>query len=195
MYLTAETLEELERRFGVPEKHVAEAAFAAPEFDLLEYCGRKRRAHDVTLLILTPESPPRFALIRKPSYPPDVFRPPSGGIDEGESFEAGALREALEETGLEVRLDRYLLRVDARFTHEDRMCPWTTHVFSASVTGGGLDPQDRHEIAEARWTSAGEIWNLYRPRMLAMGTAGMKYRVFLQDRALQLLGYNGEPAG
>ena len=195
MYLTAETLEELEHRYGVPEIHAAEAAFAAPEFGLLEYCGRKRRAHDVTLLIHTPESPARFALIRKPSYPPDVFRPPSGGIDEGESFEAGALREALEETGLEVRLDRYLLRVDARFTHEDRIRPWTTHVLSAWVTGGRLDPQDRREIAEARWTSAGEIWNTYRPRMLAMGTAGMKYRVFLQDRALQLLGHNGEPAG
>ncbi len=40
----------------------------------------------------------------------------------------------------------------------------------------------------ARWATAEEMNGHYRPQMLAMGTAGMRYRVDLQDTALRLLG-------
>jgi ADP-ribose pyrophosphatase YjhB (NUDIX family) len=190
MYLTQEMLRELEARYGAPEEAVARAAFDTREFGLLEYCLRKERAHDVTLFIRASDG--RFALIRKPSYPPDVFRPPSGGVERGESFEEGATREAREETGLEVRLERYLLRVEAEFTCSGGSAPWTTHVFLASATGGELDPQDRREVAEARWATVEEIAGRYRSAMLAWGSAGMRYRVGLQDAALRLMGF--EPA-
>jgi 8-oxo-dGTP pyrophosphatase MutT (NUDIX family) len=186
MYLTQETLRDLERRYGRPAIGAATAEFEAPSFALLERCARKQRAHDVTLLIH--DAAGRFALIRKPSYPAGVFRPPSGGVEPGESFEAGALREAIEETGLHIRLERYLLRVDARFTCGVAVAPWTTHVFSAEALDTQLDPTDRIEIAEARWATVAEIMNDYRPRMLAMGSAGMRYRVDLQDLALIRLG-------
>jgi ADP-ribose pyrophosphatase YjhB (NUDIX family) len=192
MYLTRETLIQLERRYGRPLDATAAAQFNAREFGLLEYCGRKQRAHDVTLLIRGDDG--RFALIRKPSYPPEVFRPPSGGVEPGEDFEAGAAREALEETGLTVELERYLLRVDAAFTCEDSTAPWTTHVFSARSVGGVLAPRDLHEIAEARWATVGEILERYRPEMLRMGSAGMRYRVELQDTALARLGLMEPPA-
>jgi 8-oxo-dGTP diphosphatase len=192
MYLTRDALLQLERRYGVPETRTAAAAFTAREFELLERCARKGRAHDVTLFIRDGEG--RYAVIAKPSYPAEVFRPPSGGVELGETVEAGACREAWEETGLEVRLERYLLRVDACFECEGRQAPWVTHVFLATATGGCLEPQDRHEISAARWATVHELMEHYRPRMLAIGSAGMRYRVDLQDAALRLLGVAGAPA-
>jgi ADP-ribose pyrophosphatase YjhB (NUDIX family) len=185
MYLTPELLRGIERRFGTPVRGTAAAAFNAREFDLLVYCGRKNRAHDVTLFI---RDGGRFAVIRKPSYPPEVFRPPSGGVEPGESFEAGAAREAEEETGLHAELERYLLRIEACFRCEGREAAWTTHVVLARAAGGTLAPVDRREIAEARWASVAEMTGRYRTAMLAVGSAGMRYRVELQDAALRLLG-------
>ena len=192
MYLNSDVIETLEGRYGVPEAAVAGAEFSAREFGLLEHCLRKERAHDVTLFIRNEHG--EFAVIRKPSYPADVYRPPSGGVEPGEAFEAGAAREAVEETGLEIRLERYLLRVRARFTCEGRSAPWATHVFLAAAVGGTLCPQDRVEIADARWATVDEIVERYRPAMLAMDGAGMRYRVDLQDAALRLLGLADPPA-
>jgi ADP-ribose pyrophosphatase YjhB (NUDIX family) len=183
---TREQLAELERRFGRPAEAEAAATLAEASFALVEGCARRGRVHDVTLLAMSPAG--EFALIRKPGYPEGVFRPPSGGVEPGESIEAGARREAREETGLEVRLERYLLRVEAEFTHAGRVVRWTTHVLSAAVVGGELAPLDRKEIAEARWALPAEIHDRYRPRMLAMGSRGMRYRVDLQDAALTRLG-------
>jgi ADP-ribose pyrophosphatase YjhB (NUDIX family) len=187
MYLSPEIVHDLERRYGHPEELSAAAEFSPREFGLLQHCLRKERAHDVTLFIRGGDG--RYALIRKPGYPEEVFRPPSGGIEPGEVFDAGAVREAWEETGLHVRLERYLLRVEARFSCGGEALPWVTHVFSAVALGGTLDPQDRHEIAEARWATAAEIAGRYRTAMLAWGSAGMQYRVMLQDAGLRALGH------
>lgn len=193
MYLDREIMAAVEARFGSPIEAEARAEFTPRQFELLEYCARKNRAHDVTLFIRHTEDPDltpatRFAVIRKPGYPPELFRPPSGGVEPGESFETGAAREALEETGLEIGLERYLLRVDSVFTCAGREAPWTTHVFLAHALGTEIAPRDLKEIAEARWAGVTTIDGIYRPRMLAMGSAGMRYRVDLQDAALQLLG-------
>lgn len=188
MYVSQEVIAALERRFGAPETHAVESEFAAREVELLDYCRRKGRAHDVTLLIHPPGELGQFAVIRKPSYPPGLFRPPSGGVEEAEDFETGAAREALEETGLAVTLERYLLRVDARFRCDGRVWPWTTHVFSAVTEETEVAPRDLKEIEEARWAAVEEILSSFRPAMLKVGSAGMRYRVFLQDRALLRLG-------
>lgn len=195
MYLTPDIIRAQEELYGVPVVAVAETVFSAREFALLEYCLGKNRAHDITLLIR--DEPDRFAVIRKPSYPPEVFRPPSGGVEPGETLAAGAEREALEETGLEVRLERYLLRVEARFFCGDRIAPWVTHVFLAHPTGGTLAPRDLREIAEARWATVEELCGSYRQAMLAVGSEGMRYRVDLQDLSLESLGMAplAEPPG
>lgn len=191
MYLTPEIIRAQEERYGAPWVAAAETVFSSREFALLEYCLGKNRAHDVTLFIRDERG--RFAVIRKPSYPPEVFRPPSGGVEPGEALTEGAAREALEETGLEVCLERYLLRVEARFFCGDRIAPWSTHVFLAEATGGTLDPRDRHEIAEARWATVDEMAGRYREAMLAVGSQGMRYRVDLQDLALERLGFAPAP--
>lgn len=91
----------------MPLEVAFEIPYRASEFDFLKRSQKHGRAHDVTLVIFRG---PEIAVIAKPHYPPGLYRPPSGGVNPGESFEAGALREAREETGLDIALVRYLAR-------------------------------------------------------------------------------------
>lgn len=185
MYLAA-AMRGVEARFGTPRVLEWEAEFDEREFALLRSCLRKGRAHDVTLFIRDRE---RLALIRKPLYPAGLFRPPSGGVERGEPFEAGARREAFEETGLSVRLTRYLLRFEARFHYSGETVAWATHVVAAEALTRNLEVRDRKEIAAACWATPAAIHAVMRPRMLAWGSEGMRYRVAIQDEALALLGH------
>lgn len=83
------------------------------EFNLLRYSKKDGRYRDATILI---PYEGKLVCIVKHSYPPGIARPPSGGVVPGEPLDAAAEREALEETGLRVRLAHYLLRVSCHFT-------------------------------------------------------------------------------
>lgn len=170
MYITAETIGEIEKKYG--------------------------RAHDVTLFIFDQDdhSAPgnqsargnqdddaRVVVIRKPMYPPGAYRAPSGGVSPGELFEQGALREAYEETGLVVSLDKYIIRACVCFSSGGRSIDWTSHVFTSSSAGGKLVPIDTHEIAEARWVTVAEMMGSIRSALLASGSTGLRYRSELAD--------------
>jgi ADP-ribose pyrophosphatase YjhB (NUDIX family) len=143
------------------------------------------RTHDVTLFILDPGR--RIALIRKPHFAADVWRPPGGGVKQGEDFVAGAVREALEETGLRVELRRYLVASDATFRNAGRALAWHTHVLLAETEDEELTPRDSEEIAEARWGTLEELGGPLRERLLAEDRELWRYRVALHDAALARL--------
>lgn len=143
------------------------------------------RFHDVTLFILDPSD--RLALIRKPQFTADVWRPPGGGVKPGEDPTDAAVREALEETGLRVRLERYLVVTDAAFRNAGRVLPWQTHVLLARTGDTELAPNDPDEIADARWGTLGELAGPLREILLATGGAFWRYRVALHDAALRAL--------
>src|SRR3954465_7086133 len=143
-----------------------------------------RGLHDVTLFILAGE---RLALIRKPHFEEGIWRPPGGGIKRGEPFEQGVLREALEETVLEVSLGRYLVAAEARFLHEPFEVPWRTHVFLAHALTDKLEPRDTEEIAAARWGTLEELAGPLRERLLASGRAFRRYRLARHHAALDAL--------
>jgi ADP-ribose pyrophosphatase YjhB (NUDIX family) len=184
-WIDADVIARLEARYGRP-REVAIAQDVGPEtFAPFEASIGKGRRHDVTLFIRDARG--RFAVIRKPSYPPDVFRPASGGVEPGEDFAAGARREAREETGLAVELERYLLRVRASFAIGARREAWTSHVFLARSEGGALAPEDTHEIAEARWASEDEMRRALPARLRASGSQWLAYRAALQEAAMAAL--------
>ncbi|MEN3334197.1 MAG: hypothetical protein V7641_3562 [Blastocatellia bacterium] len=178
MYITAEIIGELEQRYGVPDEVTWQFEMLPREFDIVRRSQKHDRAHDVTLFIIEGE---QIVVIKKPFYPPAVYRAPSGGVAPGEAFEAGALREGYEETGLEVALERYIVRARVQFTCAGDQIDWVSHIFSAHPTGGKLEPIDTHEIVEARFATIDEILGPMREAMLASGSTGLRYRAQLQD--------------
>lgn len=136
----------------------------------------------MTLFILDPSR--RLALIRKPHFARDVWRPPGGGVKPGEDPTEAAEREALEETGLHVQLRRYLVEAHAVFRNGGRELPWLTHVLLAETDDTELAPDDPGEIAEARWGTLEELAGPLREILLATGRALWGYRVALHAAAL-----------
>ena len=110
MHVDEEVLAPIRARYGEPAVVEWEGEITAREFAIATY--DPARTHDVTLFILNGA---RLALIRKPMFPPDIWRPPGGGVKPGEDFVAAVEREGLEETGLRIELERYLVDMRARF--------------------------------------------------------------------------------
>lgn len=187
MYITEDVLNQLEQKYGVPAILCTAYTMSQKEFDLLKWSMRNGREHDVTLFISNEEGD-KIAVIQKPSYPPGVFRPPSGGIEPGEDFEAGAQREAYEETGLEIQLQKYFLKVYVNFSFEGEVVNWTSHVFAALATGGHLQPVDTKEIISARWATINELKTNLLASLQQSASAGLKYRAELQAVALKQYG-------
>jgi ADP-ribose pyrophosphatase YjhB (NUDIX family) len=183
VHVTDEVLAPLRARYGMPVDLEWTGTITQREHALATY--NPRRTHDVTLFILDPSR--RIALIRKPPFEEGVWRPPGGGIRPGEDLALGAVREALEETGLRVELRRYLVHSSAIFRNNGRELHWHTHVFHAETEDEELAPRDTVEIAGARWGTLAELGGPLRERLLATDHAFWRYRVALHDAALAQL--------
>jgi 8-oxo-dGTP pyrophosphatase MutT (NUDIX family) len=182
VHVTEEVLAPLRERYGTPVSLKWDGEVSDPELALITYNPGRR--HDVTLFIFNGD---RLALVRKPHFEPGVWRTPGGGIKPGEDFVAGAVREALEETGAVIELDRFLLEAAPVFRFRGAAVPWQTLVFSARTTTHELDALDIDEIEEARWGTAEELQGPIRSRLLETGRALWRYRVALHDAALDAL--------
>ncbi|HWI62541.1 MAG TPA: NUDIX hydrolase [Symbiobacteriaceae bacterium] len=156
------------------------------EMDMVVSSTRgQTRLHDVTLFIQRADG--AIALIKKHGYPEGAWRAPGGGINPGEPFEAGAQREAREETGLAVALTRYLLRIYVTFTCGERRQPWTTHVVLAEPEGEDLSVGDPKEIAGVRWGTLAELCGSIADVMLNSGSGLFRYRVALHREVARML--------
>lgn len=183
-------MEELEAKLGKPQILRLEHDIGDMEMAFVRATQKHGRAHDVTLFIFNGD---RLALIRKPMFRPPIYRAPSGGLNPGESFEEGARREALEETGLDIELERYLLRVHVRFTSEGDHLDWTSHVVQARETGGRLEAHDKSEIAETIYGTIEELQGPIRRALLDSGRGLLAYRVALTDAVVEILQGNARP--
>ena len=182
MHVDETVLAPLRERYGEPVRLEWEGEISEREHSLATY--NPNRTHDVTLFIFKGE---QLALIRKHGFEPGIWRPPGGGVKPGEDFVAGVQREALEETGLQVELQRYLVDATAHFVYEPYDVPWRTHIFSATTEDDELSPQDTDEIEAARWGTLAELSGPLRERLLATGRAFWRYRVALHDAAAAAL--------
>jgi 8-oxo-dGTP diphosphatase len=193
-FVTDAVLAEAAARFGRPAAASVRVIISPQEMANLLSSQKNGRAHDVTLFIHAPDASGAIALIRKPFFPPEGFRVPSGGLRPGEALADGAAREAWEETGLAIRLERYFLRIDATFALADRSRPdvaWQSHLLTAAALDGAITPHDRREIAEARWGTFAELLGPIRRAFLATGRGMLRYRVWLHDLAAEHLGRTG----
>jgi len=182
MYITSEIVKELESRYGIPRVIRLTEEFDQRGYQLLRESLRKSRHHDVTLLIVKDG---RIVVTRKHNYPPNTYRIPSGGILRGETFESGAKREAYEETGLQIELVRYILRVLARLTYQGKVADWVSHVFLARCVGGEMRPIDLREIEGVRLAEVEELRNTMHQALLSSGIRGLRYRAALTKATLE----------
>jgi 8-oxo-dGTP diphosphatase len=94
----------------------------------------------------------RVLLVHRPAY--DDWTLPKGKLDEGESWEEGALREVEEETGLSCELGEELGRV--RYVDGAGR---SKEVRYFRMTGGG-EAGAANEVDEVRWVPLGEAAGL-----------------------------------
>jgi 8-oxo-dGTP pyrophosphatase MutT (NUDIX family) len=104
-----------------------------------------------------------LAAIRPAGKPPGVWALPKGLIADGEEPAAAAQREVTEETGVEVRLVEKL--GDVRYVYTwagERVFKVVSFYLLRYRRGrlGELAPEDRHEVAEARWLPLDEAEQL-----------------------------------
>lgn len=141
---------ELARRYGpLEQRHyileMGERLFS----DLREACNNRRG--EVALFILRPSG--NVILHTKEFYPEGIYRVPTGGVERGENVVGAVHREAREETGLAVAIERCLGILEYELRHREEMFPFVSYVFLLKENGGQLRPQDEGE----RITSFQEI--------------------------------------
>ncbi|UCC77199.1 MAG: NUDIX hydrolase [Anaerolineales bacterium] len=106
-----------------------------------------RRRGEVVLFIYRTNG--HLILHTKDFYPAGTLRVPSGGIKKQEALADAAQREAREETGLEVAIERFLAVIDFEFQHQDRSLHFHSYLFQLREMGGELKVKDERERISA----------------------------------------------
>ena len=81
---------------------------------------------------------------------------PKGHIEEGETPEQAAVREVLEETGIESQIEKSLGVIDFWFMASGKRIHKTVHHFLFREVGGKIAPQIS-EVDDVRWFPLDEI--------------------------------------
>lgn len=182
-YITSEDIEMAEQKYGKPIELATRITAAPKELEAIRKSQKDGRSHDVTLFIFKDD---QLLFIAKHFYPRDLYRAPSGAAKPGESIIEGGIREAYEETGAKVEIEKYLLRIKVKFVSSDDFIDWTSYIFKAKYVSGEIKPIDTKEIREARFVNLSDIPR-FNEIMRKINMAGFRYRVFLTKNTMKLL--------
>jgi len=166
-------LSSIRSRFGYPYHQWMTQEFDEQGWKLVQRSLSQKRTHDVTMLIQGPDD--RFALMSKHSYPPGIFRSPSGGVNPGEDLVAGAVRESKEETGLNVDLKRFLLHITLDISHNGDVATWDSYIFHATTRDTKLQPIDLKEVKDCQWAGRDQMYLMVN-KLKETGNGGLIYR-------------------
>jgi 8-oxo-dGTP pyrophosphatase MutT (NUDIX family)/N-acetylglutamate synthase-like GNAT family acetyltransferase len=180
-------LSSIRARFGYPYHQWMTQEFDEQGWNLVQKSVLQKRAHDVTMLIEGPDG--RFALMSKHSYPPGIFRSPSGGVKPGEDIVTGALREAKEETGLRIDLKRFILHITLDISFGKELTTWDSYIFHATTKDTLLKPTDLKEVRDTNWASRGQLQAMAM-KLKETGNGGLNYRGDLTAASLWTLEHN-----
>jgi len=145
----AAEIAELSARFGAPLQRSIDLVNEG----LFEPLSKTDRYGEVCMVVRRRDG--RLLAARKTFYPPSAYRLLTGGIDYGERIYDALLRETDEETGLRVRVRRFLAVLDYRTLRPDGTPRqplsgerFRTFAFLLDEQGGVLAPRDPHERVE-----------------------------------------------
>ncbi len=179
-------IESLIERFGKPRHLSFKTEFLEFECELIRRSKQKGRFHDITCFIH--HSSGGYVVIQKHQYQRSgIYRAPSGGSHTGESLEDAAIREMREETGLDVRLTKFVLDVSLEIVCKSEHIPWRSLVFLAESLGGKMEPIDIHEIFDVKILTREELLGEIDRLMLESGWGGFAYRSFLTQSFFRVL--------
>jgi len=129
-------------RYGTPLTEHVEIPVSQETLDYWRQL-KDGRVAEVVLLVRRPDG--RYLLHTKTFYPEGAYRLMTGGINAGEDLIQAALREAREETGLVVEMERFLGVLAQRFVHGDEGFDFTSYLIELAELDGTLGVQDEHE--------------------------------------------------
>jgi 8-oxo-dGTP pyrophosphatase MutT (NUDIX family) len=109
------------------------------------YWFRTRQGRSAEVVLVIRRRNGCYLVHTKAFYPPGSYRLMTGGVKPGEEPNSAALREAYEETGLQVVLIRALARIDYMFHYEDETLPFTSYLYLLQEQGGNLAVRDEDE--------------------------------------------------
>jgi ADP-ribose pyrophosphatase YjhB (NUDIX family) len=134
-------LRQLARRYGQPLIETIDLT-STKRFDPL---SKTDRYGEDCMVIRRPNG--RLLTMTKTTYPANAYRLPTGGINHVESVIDALLRETLEETGLQVNVERFLVAVAYRLLGQDHPS-FYTFAFLLNEVGGTLETIDEDEQIE-----------------------------------------------
>jgi 8-oxo-dGTP pyrophosphatase MutT (NUDIX family) len=175
-----EELATLQKQYGIPRRVEFEMEMQSEEFALVQRSVKLGRRHDVTIFI---RHQGKFVVIEKHAYAKTgIVRAPSGGAMPSEHLIIAARREAREETGFDVEIERFILESHVSLSCCDQpSIPWVSYVFLARVIGGQLGAEDVKEISGVQLRTREELLKEVGPLMLASGLGGFKYRAKMTE--------------
>jgi 8-oxo-dGTP pyrophosphatase MutT (NUDIX family) len=149
---------QLQADYGPGERRRVALEVSALSFDdwLRKMVTSPNRRGEVVLVIQRPDG--RTLLHTKRFYPEGGYRLPSGGVHPDELVLAGVTREAREETGLNVTVDRFLGMVEYEFRYEERRLYFVSYLFLVGADNNRPVVQDPDEqITGFRYVAPSEI--------------------------------------
>ncbi|MDH4155839.1 MAG: NUDIX hydrolase [candidate division Zixibacteria bacterium] len=187
MYVTRSVIEQAIEQYGQPRTAEFVIVVDKREFNFIRASQKDGRRHDTTFYIVKDG---RIVVNAKHNYRPGMYRAPSGGLAPGETIEEGLKREAMEETGCEVTIERFLLKTDVKFVCKsddaEKEIEWHSYVFQAAYTAGDFDFTDKREIREVRLATLEEFED-FSKIMRKSNIGGLHYRAALHDAVKGLL--------
>lgn len=109
---------------------------------------------DVTYVLLYDEKEQKVLMVKNSGNPTSYYTLPGGAVEKGETLQDAAIREAKEETGLDVEVGGMFSVSEAFF--EDRGHHAVFFTFIGEIIGGEIAITHPEEIEEVVWMDAQE---------------------------------------
>ena len=137
----------LEKKFGPSQQRHVDLTYASQSMlDLADKMNKKQRRGEV--VIVAPNQQGRVWLHTKSFYPDGVYRLLSGGMEVDEKPHQALQREALEETGLKVKIERCLAVITYTLRQQEdeaSIIPFVSYVFLTKPKKAQPQPLDPEE--------------------------------------------------